>query len=118
MSQGSIWRRLCSKDSKKHKGFGNFFGDPRAEPKPRVPSEDNKHPAKGLMPTLGPEVRWRVRGERVVEERWPQKRGLVEESDADEGHEGVYHLKPSDEGDPGRYVDGRGDSVTLDRWQG
>ena len=101
-------------DPEQHPHFANFFRDPRAEPVSRVPSKDDKHPSKELVPTLGPEDRQRVRGERVVEEGWPEERGLMKESDAHKSHESVHRFESRQEHGPGHDVDGGGDGVTLD----
>ena len=53
----------------------------------------------------------------MVEERRPQKGGLVKESDAYESREGVCHFKSDNECGPSHDVEGCGDSVTLERWQ-
>jgi len=53
----------------------------------------------------------------VVEERWPEKRGLVEESDAYEGRDGVQCFESGQEHDPSHDVDSGRDSITLDRRQ-
>ena len=105
------------KNSEHHRCFRGVFRDPRADPMSRVPPENHEHPPKGLVPTLAPEDRQRVGGEWVVEERRPEERRLVDESDAYEGPEGVYRFDPGYEPDPGRDVDSGGDSVTLDRRQ-
>lgn len=53
----------------------------------------------------------------MIEERWPEKRGLVEEPDAYESQEGVYSFESGQNTRPGHDVDGGRDSVTLDRRQ-
>jgi len=54
----------------------------------------------------------------VVEERWPKKRGLMEESDANESRDGVQCFESGQEHDPSHDVDSGRDDVTLDRRQG
>jgi len=102
-------------DPEQHPHFASFFRDPRAEPVSRVPSKDDKHPSKELVPTFGPEDRQRVGGKRVVEERWPEERGLMKESDAQESHETVPHFESRHKHGPSHDVNSGGDGVTLDR---
>jgi len=54
----------------------------------------------------------------VVEERWPEKRGLVEESDAYKSHESVHHFESRQERGSGHDVNSGRDGVTLHRRQG
>lgn len=102
-------------DPEQHPHLASFFRDPRAEPVSGVPSKYDKHPSKELVPTFGPEDRQRVGGERVVEERWPEERGLMKESDAHECHETVHHFESSHKHGPSHDVNSGGNGVTLDR---
>jgi hypothetical protein len=105
------------KNPKQHRHFRDVFRDPRADPVAGVPPEDHEHPSEGLVPAFCPEDCQRVRGERAVEERRPEERGLVDESDAYESRECVYRFESGDEPNPSRNMERGGDSVTLDRRQ-
>jgi len=50
----------------------------------------------------------------MVEERWPEKRRLAEESDAYESHEGIHSFESEHERRPNHEVDSGRDDVTLD----
>jgi len=70
-----------SKNSKQHRHLRYFLRDQRSNPVSGISSKNNEHPSKELVPALGPEDGQRIRGEGMIEERWPERRGLVEESD-------------------------------------
>lgn len=69
------------------------------------------------MPTLSPEDRQRVRGEWAIEERWPEERRLIKESDAYEGRESVCRFESRQDDGPSHDVDSGGDGITLDGGQ-
>jgi len=53
----------------------------------------------------------------MVEERWPEERGLMKEPDAHKSRQSVRRFESSQEHGPGHDVYSGGDDVTLDRRQ-
>ena len=53
----------------------------------------------------------------MIEERWPEERGLADESDAYESREGVHRFESDQEHSPSHDMDSRRDSISLERRQ-